>query len=83
MLVPSKKYALVELINKYEVVATLEGKYNDRVSGICLSVGDDEYSHLVDKRVYWQEFKAGDVIEKGDKKYCAILLEDISIYETD
>lgn len=81
MLTPTKKFALVELIDKYEGLATLEGKYNDRVSGICLSVGDEEYSHYVGKRLYWQEFKAGDVIEKDGKKYCAILLEDISIYE--
>lgn len=82
MLVPGKKYALIELIDKYVGIATLEGKYNDRVSGVCLSVGDDEYKHLINKRVYWQEFKAGDVIEKDNKKYCAILLEDIAVYET-
>lgn len=82
MLTPTKKFALVELIDKYEGVATLEGKYNDRVSGICLSVGDEDYSHYVGKRLYWQEFKAGDVIEKEGKKYCAILLEDIAVYET-
>lgn len=81
MLTPTKKFALVELIDKYEGIATLEGKYNDRVSGTCISVGDKEYAHYVGKRLYWQEFKAGDVIEKDGKKYCAILLEDIAVYE--
>lgn len=82
MLTPTKKFALVELIDKYEGIATLEGKYNDRVKGICLSVGDEKYANYVGKILYWQEFKAGDVIPKDNKKYCAVLLEDISIYET-
>ena len=82
-LIPNKQSALVELINKYEGIATLEGKYNDRISGMCLSVGDKEHNYLVGKTLFWEEFKAGEVIEREGKKFCFILLEDVRGYETD
>lgn len=84
-LIPSSKNALVELIDKYEGIATLEGKYNLRINGLCLSVGDKTYDHYLGKKLYWDEFKAGDVIEMDGKKYCFTLLEDIKGYldETD
>jgi len=82
-LVPSKNCALVELIDKYGEIATLQTKYNEMVNGKCLKVGDEEYSHLLDKVVYWELFKAGEIIEKENKKYSFILLEDIRGYETD
>ena len=82
MLIPSEKCALVELINKYGEVATLEGKYNDRISGKCVSVGDEKYEYLLGHPIFWEEFKAGEVIEREGKKYCFMLLEDIRGYET-
>ena len=82
MLIPTEKCTLVELINKYEGVATLEGKYNDRISGRCISVGNEDYNHLIGKQIFWEEFKAGEIIERDGKKYCFMLLEDIRGYET-
>ena len=82
MLNPTKKFALVEIIDKYEGLDNLPTKYNEAVCGKCLSVGDEKYSYYVGKRLYWQEYKAGDVIKVDGKNYCAILLEDISVYET-
>ena len=82
MLIPTEKCTLVELINKYEGVATLEGKYNDRISGRCISVGNEDHNHLIGKQIFWEEFKAGEIIERDGKKYCFMLLEDIRGYET-
>lgn len=81
-LIPNKQCALVELINKYEGIATLEGKYNDRISGVCISVGDEDHKHFIGKTLFWEEFKAGEVIEREGKKFCFILLEDIRGLET-
>lgn len=83
MLIPAKTHALVELIDKFEGIATLEGKYNDRVSGVCVRVGNEDYKDLVGNKVFWEEFKAGEVIERDGKKYCFMKLEDISGHETD
>lgn len=83
MLIPNKQCALVELIDKYEGIATLEGKYNLRVKGVCLKVGDKDYDYLLNRTLFWDEFKAGDVIKRDGQKYCFVLLEDIKGFETD
>ena len=80
-LIPSKKSALVELIEKYEGVATLQEKYNTQVKGVCLSVGDPEYKEYVGNILRWNEFREGDEIDLDGKKYCFVLLEDVLGYE--
>lgn len=82
MLIPTKTHVLVELIDKFEGIATLEGKYNMRISGLCIKVGDDSYNYLIGNKLFWEEFKAGEIIEREGKKYCFMKLEDVSGYET-
>ena len=59
-LIPNKQCALVELIDKYEGIATLKEKYNTLINGVCLKVGNKNYDYLLNKTLYWDEFKAGD-----------------------
>jgi len=84
---------LVELNEKYEHVATTEQKYDTRTSGICISLNivklssmdakemSDMYSPLIGRRVFWEEYKDGAVIERDGKKYAFIKVEDLDGYE--
>lgn len=85
---------LVELREKYEHVATTAQKYDTKTSGICIDVPriygyvagivdpvDPEHSELIGQLVFWDEYKDGAVIERDDKKYAFIKIEDLDGFE--
>lgn len=95
-LTPLPGRILVELCDRYEHVATTEQKYDTRTSGICIDVGPTPYNlvgkvspdefdsaaqGLKGKRVFWEEYKDGAVIEREGKKYAFIKIEDLDGYE--
>lgn len=83
---------LVEIREKYQNVATPDQKYDTKTSGICINVGypygnttrmesEIQYVSLVDKLVFWEEYKDGAIIERDGKKYAFIKIEDLDGYE--
>lgn len=72
--------------------AIKEGKYSSRTSGIVTAISN--HSHLskvnystasdewmLNKRVYFEEYKEGGRVKKDGKEYSFIKLEDIRGYE--
>lgn len=92
---PLPGHVLVELREKYEHVAVTEQKYDTKTSGICVAVGYvpreiandvvelEPYLPIPGKRVFWEEYKDGAVIERDGKKYAFIKIEDLDGYEDD
>ena len=82
-LVPIGGCVLVELTESFKYVATPEKQYSTKTSGIVLSVAEKEKEeqHLIGKKVYFEEYKDGTQIEKDDKTYAFIKLDDIRGYE--
>lgn len=88
---PLPGHVLVELRDTYEHIATTQQKYDTRTSGICISYvaylnnkAELDYWDKHDprnKRVFWEEYKDGAVIEREGKKYAFIKLEDLTGYE--
>lgn len=63
-------------------IQTQVGKYDTHTDGIVVAVPDSsEFSHLVGKHIYWDEFKQGIKITRGDTQYAFIKLEDIQGYD--
>ena len=89
---PINDCVLVELQQSYKNFQTSEGKYDSRTEGIVVAVpeymrvGFEKESkvdvlNLVNKRVFFEEFKEGSRIKRGDKIYSFIKIEDIRGYE--
>lgn len=95
-LIPVNDCVLVKLEEQYNNFSTHEGKYDSRTHGIVVAIQDvsnikyfpgnrqevtmrDE--HLLNKRVYWEEYKEGARIRKGNELFCFIKIEDIRGYE--
>lgn len=77
---------LVELAEQYEHLATTEGKYDTKTSGICVAVGADdwpEWQQLVGQRIFWKAYDEGEHIKRDGKKYAFIKMEAIDGWETD
>lgn len=88
-LVPVNGCVLVKLENQYENFSTKEGRYDTRTNGIVVAIPKLEYvsvleikaTELLGKRVYFEEYKEGARIKKGNDLYCFIKLEDVRGYE--
>lgn len=89
-LVPIGGCVLVELTESFKYVATPEKQYSTKTSGIVIDVdnnispkmaGKTTSSYLIGKKVYFEEYKDGTQIEKDDKTYAFIKLDDIRGYE--
>lgn len=85
---PAMGRMLVELRDQYAHVATTEGKYDTKTSGICVSVtnypdvhSSEYYQNLVGKLVFWEEYKDGATIERDGKRYAFIKLTDVDGWE--
>lgn len=83
-LIPINDCVLVQL----EKVSLKEGKYDTRTSGIALRVPAmtnnlhiGVYDYLLNKRVYFEEYKEGARIKKDGELYCFIKISDIRGYE--
>lgn len=75
---------LVELVEQYESIATVDGKYDTKTSGICLAIGDkfatDMEYDLLGKKIFWEQYKDGEHILYDGKKYAFIRAMDIDGY---
>lgn len=94
LLLPLPGYALIEVRDKYAHVATVEGKYDTKTSGVLLDYsmfrrpGDPPvkdmrvvYEKMVNKLVYWDEYKSSPTIDRDGKKYAFVKIEDLQGYE--
>lgn len=86
-LVPQGDRVLVELVEQYESIATVDGKYDTKTSGICLAIGeyldDSETKKLVGKQIFWEQYKDGEHILLDGKKYAFIKIGDVDGYRSD
>lgn len=88
-LVPLGDRVLVELVEQYQNIATVDGKYDTKTSGICLSVGHDKWvddatvAQLIGKQIFWEQYKDGEHILLDSKKYSFVKIGDIDGYKTD
>ncbi len=76
---------LVELAEQYEHLATTEGKYDTKTSGICVAIGEDwaEWKKLIGQRIFWKAYDEGEHIKRNGKKYAFIKMEAIDGFEDD
>lgn len=65
-----------------------EGKYDTRTSGILINIsesfsipGGTKTAKLINKRVYFEEYKEGARIKRDGELFCFIKLEDVRGYE--
>lgn len=83
---PLNDCVLVELQQSYKNFSTAEGKYDSRTEGIVIAVpeivgGKFNLKDIHNKRIFFEEFKEGMRIKRGDKIYSFIKIEDIRGFE--
>ena len=74
-LIPVNNCVLVQL----EKTSLKEGKYDTRTSGVVVASTkslNDLGATLIEKRVYFEEYKEGARIRKNGEMYCFIKIED-------
>ena len=89
-LVPVNDCVLVKLEEQYGNFGIKEDKYASRTHGIAVEVKQgafttkydiEDIQNLFGKRVYWEEYKEGARIRKGNELFCFIKIEDIRGFE--
>ena len=88
-LIPVNDCVLVKLEEQYGNFGIKEDKYASRTHGIVVSIpeeyvnlaGGTKTQKLINKRVYWEEYKEGARIRKGNELFCFIKIEDIRGFE--
>lgn len=76
-LTPINDCVLVELFDSYEYVATPDKQYSTKTTGIVLVVSKEEQEFLLNRKVYFDEYKDGTQVKVDDKTYAFIKFEDI------
>jgi co-chaperonin GroES (HSP10) len=77
---PINGCVLVELTESFQFVATPDKQYSTKTSGIVKAVSNEESEILLEKKVYFEEYKDGTQIEIDDKTFAFIKNEDIRGY---
>lgn len=92
-LYPLPGRVLVEVHEKYANVAVTEQKYDTKTFGTLLLANARDiknegnrydslnWAAMVNKTVFWEEYKDGQIIERDGKKYAFIKIEDLDGYE--
>lgn len=81
-LIPINNHVLVRLGDKYDNFSTIDAKYETRTNGIVQSIPENSgCEYLVNKRVFFEEYKEGARIKRGGEQYCFIKIDDITGYE--
>lgn len=80
---PYNDCILVELKEAYTHIATTEKKYDTKTSGLCIAIShtlndyEKLYTDLMDKLVYFDEYKDGTQIAYKGNKYALIDIKDV------
>lgn len=75
---PQADCVLVALSDSdYGTITTTEKKYDTRTSGLVVKVGKQDDDYLNGCRVFFEEYRDGVRVERDDKTYAFIKVEDI------
>ena len=77
---PINGCVLVELAESFQYVATPDKQYSTKTSGIVKAVSSEDQEILLEKKVYFEEYKDGTQIQMDDKTFAFIKNEDIRGY---
>jgi len=78
---PINGCVLVELAESFQYVATPDKQYSTKTSGIVKKIATDlDIVDIIDKKVYFEEYKDGTQFQIDDKSYAFIKYEDIRGY---
>lgn len=93
-LIPVNDCVLVRLEEQYNNFQTRESKYDTRTHGIMVAAHDlnkvlREFegkptlivADLLNKRVYFEQYKEGERIKRDNELYCFIKLDDVTGFE--
>lgn len=85
-LTPVNDCVLVKLEDTHKNFNTTESKYDTRTQGIIVNFGDMTNNSLMthdllNKRVYFEEYKEGARIKRDGELFCFIKISDIRGYE--
>jgi hypothetical protein len=79
---------LVKLEDQYNNFSTVESKYDTRTHGVLVAVPKvgvkydvEDIALMLNKRVYFEEYKEGARIKRGNDLFCFIEIADIRGYE--
>ena len=72
---PLEGYALVAITNPYEGLAELQDNFNRATQGILIECA--ELKKYEGSMVYWEEFRASEIVEHEGKKYSFVKVEDL------
>lgn len=77
-LIPINDNIVVELVDDLEFIVTPDKPYATRTRGICIHA---PYDDLLNKLVFFEDFKDGAQVEHNGKKYAFIKYSDIRGYK--
>lgn len=63
---------LVEIRESFDDVVYIEKEHDTKTKGLCIAVGDDSLSNIVNKTVYWRKYEDGEHIILDNKEYAFI-----------
>ncbi len=78
---PFKGYALVQLLDSFDGLATIDQNINHATQGLLIEATDEFQKKLEGSMVFWEEFRAGEVIDFDDKRYSLVKNDDLRGYE--
>ncbi len=90
-LIPANDSVLVELGEKSEIIATIEGKYDTKTNGQCLKVGlaphsiyepigEEGVQNWPGKTVFWDAYKDDCKVTIDGKDYAFVKISEIRGY---
>lgn len=85
ILIPINGCVLVELKDNLEYIDLPDKQFNTKQSGIVRNVDSqsEDYHYLIEKTVYFEEYRDSAQVEVDDKKYAFIKIEDIRGYASE
>lgn len=83
-LIPINDCVLVQLGQQYNNFAGgIEGKYDTRTNGVVVALPYETkgYEYLLNKLVFFEEYKEGARIKREGEQYCFIKVDDLRGFE--
>jgi len=78
---PLNGYSLVKLIDSFDGLASIDQNINRATQGILIEATGEDLKKLEGCMIFWEEFRAGEVIEHEGNKYSLVKNEDLRGYE--
>jgi len=79
-LIPINDCVLVELTDVYAYAATPDKQYATKTSGNVLAVCKEEHEYLLNKKIFFDEYKDGTQVSVDNRTFSFIKFEEIKGY---